>query len=210
METWTDEDGQVWISCDALATGDYHPGADYGEANIRYLEDGEDAFVSHGAHGHKQLWLPDTPENRELVEYLEHDYPLLSDQTHAEVISDWEEEAWGSWIRHDLLNSLGRNSYLKDWAGEIPEQELRRMYWDVMSETNAQVVAEGSGVAIHDFDVVCHNFRIVVVARFWGDAVPQGWSLPQDETDARVLSDYLRDQGRELEADVLLELEDLL
>lgn len=50
------------------------------------------------------------------------------------------------------------------------------------------------------------QFREQILERFWKETLPANWQMPVKPEDFRVLSDYLKDQGRELEGEVVLEL----
>src|SRR5258708_7338025 len=102
IETWTDEDdGTTYVSCSELEQGDYC-GASWCEANVRALEGLEGAWVRHGAHHNRQLWLPDTEGNRETCRYLSEDYPIWDEEMDSRVRDEWEREAWDDYGLADL------------------------------------------------------------------------------------------------------------
>src|SRR5215211_9312434 len=103
-------DKDWYISCDALTVGDYGGYGTVGEANIRSLEREQTdndypVHIEHGAYASKQLWLFDTPENREIIKRLEDDYPLVDEEEHSRVEMEWEMEAWDDYGLADLKNT---------------------------------------------------------------------------------------------------------
>src|SRR5215203_1640249 len=103
-------DGDWYVSCDALTVGDYGGYGTVGEANIRSLEkEQEDTLIRYGHYYSKQLWLADTPDNREIIRRLEDDYPLYDEEEHSRVEMEWEEEAWDNYGLADLKNIYRRD-----------------------------------------------------------------------------------------------------
>ena len=179
MEYWSTTREHLWsgstyqqyegeyISCNALTVGDYGGSGSMGEANIRCLESetpDEDYFIFHGSHGHKQLWLKDTPEHRELVEGLERDYPVLDDEEMCRVELEWESEAWDGWVKNDLLKGL------PDELREVIEDDLDNdvlftLYRESMEATNTYPTPEYSGVHV-DIDRIQKTFNNLVLEKF--------------------------------------------
>jgi hypothetical protein len=153
MEFWTDEDtGIEYISCGALCVGDYGGAGSVGEANIRSLEaECDEAVIRHGYYSFRQLWLPATPHWQEVVEKLEENYPLYDDESHSEVESEWEEEAWRDFGRKDLLRGLAKamGDELEEIAeGDLSEDDLWECYRGAMEETNNYPAYENSGTCL--------------------------------------------------------------
>ncbi len=147
MESRMDSDGVRWISCDVLCVGDYGGAGSVGEANIRCLKDREDCVVLHGAYYSKQAWLIDNFANGDLIRKLEKDYPCIDDEQVSRVEMEWEQEAWESWLRSDLLQGL------PDELGEVVEDDLdNAALWDcyraAMEEENEYPIPEHSGVCV--------------------------------------------------------------
>ena len=151
VQTWTDEDGVKWISCDALSYGDYHGMCDVAESNIRALVQkmaGEGWILEKDCYGSKKLWLVDSEENQEVVRYLSEEYPLWDEDVHSRVQDELEQEAWEGWIKSDLLRGLPewiRETGLEDRLGE---GEAWEAYREGMEETNTQVVFESGGAYV--------------------------------------------------------------
>jgi hypothetical protein len=144
MDHYQDDDGQPYISCDWLHVSEYGGAGSVGEANIRALENEDGAFIRHGAYYSRQLWLPDTEENRDLIESLERNYPLVDEEIHSEVELEWERAAWESYGRTDLNDSL------PDDLGEIIDDDLTEndqweCYRKAMEQENAYPAMEYSG-----------------------------------------------------------------
>lgn len=147
MDFWEDDEGVAYVSCDLLLVGDYGGAGAVGEANIRALTDTEGAVERHGAYYSRQLWLPDTEENRAILEDLERDYPLVDDEVHSQVEMEWEEEAWDSYGKADLLRGLPDG--LDEIAeGDLTDADLWECYKSAMESTNSYPRMEYSGAAL--------------------------------------------------------------
>lgn len=145
-----DEDGIYWVTHSFCDVGDYGGSGSVGAANIAYLEReySEDCWVVHGSHGYRQAYLRDTRANRELLATLD-DHPLFSDDDRSNVESDWEQEAWDSWLRSDLVSTLPE--WLQEWAGYIERDgvdPLWECYRDAMERENEYPIPEHSGVTV--------------------------------------------------------------
>lgn len=163
VETWTDEDGIAWVSCGSLTVGDYGGAGSVGEANIRCLKEREDCRIKFGAYYSRQAWLLDTEENRELVEGLVRDYPLIDEEEMSRVEMEWEEEAWTIWLQDDL------NATLPDELGEVIGDEIDSgEQWDLyrraMDMTNTYPAPEYSNVHV-DVDRIKDTYAQLVLAR---------------------------------------------
>jgi hypothetical protein len=182
IETATSANGIDFISCDLLTFGDYGGAGSVGLANINYLRDkfkphieeggfkvededvadSTELFIANGVYHSQQAWLRDTEENRELLSSLKK-YPAFDDQYISDVESEWEEEAWESWVKRELLDfaedeivddpetgeeiTLGE---LLERVGDKEEQDkiLYYAYKDAMNETDTYPEPEYSDVSI--------------------------------------------------------------
>lgn len=101
-------------------------------------------IVCYG-YGGQQAWVREDVEDlAECIACLE-DYPLLDDDEHSAVEMEWEDEAWNSWLRDDLLRTLEdevREKYEDD------ETALHNAYIAAMQSENAYPVSEYAGVHV--------------------------------------------------------------
>lgn len=188
-------DHEWFISHEFLCVGDYGGAGSVGEANIRALETLEGAFVEHGAYYFRQLWLPDTEDNRSTLGGLD-DYAAIDDEIVSEVEADWEKEAWESWLRSDLLRTL--DVEVRDVADEMSDDLLWELYTESMSKTNNYPTAEYSGVHI-PIDRIKETFgdlvREELLCRTWGEAV----AADGPETGGTgILADWCEETGHHL------------
>ena len=73
-------------------------------------------------------------------------YPCLSDEEAGKVTMEWEEEAWESWLKSDLIRSLPED--LREVAEGMDDSALREAYGQAMEETNTYPTPEYSGVHV--------------------------------------------------------------
>lgn len=132
INVWSGDDRLYPITLTLMAYGDYH-GSDLDAANVRSLDgtpgvtvsmpgrrdDGGSATVVLGemtsfanAQGDEPsaedaiMWL------RDLVSTLDglSGYPLISDQTHSEYVTELADEAWDAYLRSDIESELRKMS----------------------------------------------------------------------------------------------------
>ena len=63
------------------------------------------AIVTLGSFSSKRYWLKDDEENQELVGALS-EFPTVNDEDVSEIESEWEDEAWKSYIQDGLYMKL--------------------------------------------------------------------------------------------------------
>lgn len=205
-----------YVSCGALSVGDYGGSGSVGEANVRVLEaeDRDDVLVRHGGHGYRQAWLLDTPENRELVEGLERDYPLLDEEEHSKVEMDWEEEAWKGWLCSELLHTMGGSRPALRCLAEDVDEGVGGVLWDcyrsAMEETNTYPTPEYSGVHV-DTRRIQDSFEgflfdhvrglVHYAAARCGAENQYQWE--HDRTDRLVLADLLCEKWADVRAEAV-------
>lgn len=187
-------DGEWFISHDALCVATYGGYGCVGEANIRTLENLEGAFTDDGAFDMKQLWLPDTPDNQNIIEGLD-DYASIDDQVVAEVEGEWEREAWDSWVKSDLLRTL--DVEVRDVVEDFHDDLLWEAYREAMEKTNTYPTPEHTGVHV-DVRAIADVFgRLLVeelLCRVVDDAVKEGG--PSEGTG--VIADWCEETGHHL------------
>ncbi len=198
MKEYTDEDtGEKYVSSTLFSHGDYAGSETVGRANIRALQDSPGAWLQHLDYGYEQLWLPDTPENRELIEGLEDDYPLIDDEVLSQIELELEEEAWGSWIRRDLLHNLPDS--IQDFAEDIDDGVLYECYRQAMEKENEYPTFEGDGVYVH-IDRIQDTFNLLVesylppAAEAILELEEEGWDIC-DKDAMYVAQDWLQERG---------------
>lgn len=202
IERMTDDDGQEWVSCDALCVGDYGGAGSVGEANIRALErDYPDAWVRHGDYYSRQLWLPLSEETEAIVQGLDKDYPLYDEEEQSRVEDEWEQEAWPSWLRSDLLRTLP--NALRDWADELPDSDLFDAYRAAMECENEYPIPEYNGVAVR-----IDRIKGAFLERLTADALAEAVETCPELADAPrgILADCLADKGHDALAEAIREM----
>jgi hypothetical protein len=97
-----------------------------------------------------------------LIEGLERDYPLISEEEHSRVELEWEQEMWSSWLKDDLVRAL------PDELSEIVEDdlddgELYQLYRNAMEQENEYPIFEQSGCTVRR-DRIQDTFNELVIA----------------------------------------------
>lgn len=89
----TDDRQPGYISHDHIQYGDYDNSCAVERANVRYLEQNHaaDLHIETGCYGYRAAWLPDTEENRELLDSLDN-YPAFDDELVSEIESEIESD----------------------------------------------------------------------------------------------------------------------
>ena len=198
MDEWVDEEtGDRYVSSDFLSHGDYAGAGDIGRANIRVLEDNPDSILRHGGYGYEQLWLPDTPENRELIEGLESDYPLLDDEVHSQIESELEDEAWENWLRRDLVRETPET--IRDFAEDVDNDILYECYRQAMEKENEYPIFEGDGAYVR-IEEIQDTFNELLIPHLPepGKAIgllEQAGFDTDDEESMYIAQDWLHDRG---------------
>ena len=108
--------------------------------------EGVDILELYGAYGSRSVYVRKSCEIlREVVDALEN-YPLISDDTHGKVEMEWEDEAWESWVRSDLIATLDDDTQEK--IEGVEDSALFQAYRHSMEDCNEYPVAECSGVYV--------------------------------------------------------------
>jgi hypothetical protein len=197
METWEDDDGNKWVSCDALATGDYSGSGDIGAANIRFLQERDDCRVRRGAHSSRQAWLADTVENRELVRDLEEDYPLLDEETHGQVQAEQEEELFEGFLDRELCRHLEKEygPAIREWAEDVLTADDRwELYRAAMEEENEYVIWETGGPYVRTSKIK-GAFARLVADRALAAARAESGLDGTGTAGVLVMADWLEEHG---------------
>jgi hypothetical protein len=106
-----------------------------------------------GDYGSEQVWVRKPLDHiREWTKDCDN-YPVMSEDTMSEIEMEWEEEAWGSWLKSDLIRTLTEDMQ----EAEPTDSELRDAYRSAMDDTNTYPEAEYSGVAV-DVDRIAASF----------------------------------------------------
>ena len=108
-------------------------------------------------YGGQQAWVREDVEDlAECIACLE-DYPLLDDEEHSAVETEWETEAWESWLQSDLIATLDDETreIVEDaltsenvGLGLAAEEALWEAYRAAMESENEYPVPEYSGVHV--------------------------------------------------------------
>jgi hypothetical protein len=132
-----------------------------------------DCLVFHGAYGTEHVFILDTPDNRDLIDGLE-EYPCVDDETVSEIETEWETEAWHSWLRSDLIATLPGGDYddtntwidgLREYVEDLlDDSELFDCYREAMDATNTYPTPEHDEVHV-DVRRIRNAFYCAVHAR---------------------------------------------
>ena len=119
-------------------------------------------IITRGSYSSEQAWLLDTPDARETIDALA-DYPCIDDEAVSEIETEWETEAWASWLKSDLLRAIGRiDTDLRDLVDDFDDTDLWTAYRAAMDDTNTYPEAEYSGVHV-DVDRIADAFAQHVI-----------------------------------------------
>lgn len=216
-----DEDDAKWyISCNALLVGDYVGAGSVGEANIRALTDPKssdyvkDHIESHGGYYSRQVWLPDTEENRDLIEGLERDYPVIDEELVSEVEMEWENELWLNDLRQELVRTVGKEI---SWALEetldamASHERWGLMLWEcyrsAMAAENEYPVFEYNGCYV-DADRIYARYAEFVIELLQDVITAMPFQLAHwgtDPVESDILADWIEDNYREDDKDILIQ-----
>ena len=115
---------------------------------------GADVLIFSGGYG-RSMWVRADCDLAEDVNALA-DYPCFDDELVSEVETEWESEAWDSWVMHDLTRNID-----DDLAGKAErladEDKLFPIYRQAMEDTNTYPVPEYSSTYI-DVDAIQETF----------------------------------------------------
>lgn len=217
IERRTDEDGLSWVSCEAFTVGDYGGYGSVGEGNIRALEtyahrpddwpEGADVVdIVNGYYWSRQAWIPDCPENVELIEGLA-DYPVIDEEAMTEVESEWEVEAFKDYGSADIGRAL-RDEYGEEFSdvwGELPTgleqpeepypcgRDQFTLYRNACELTSTYPTPEYSGSALHLdrlTDAIAHQLLPMVAVDPVGRAYLESW-LAEDCPGLAMPTDWV-------------------
>jgi hypothetical protein len=120
-----------------------------------------------GAYSSESIYLLEGDGDcNEILAALE-DYRCLDNEAVSEVEMEWEDEAWKSWLRSDLISTLsdelGEDEpedalTLREWADEQEDHVLWDAYRAAMEATNTDPVPEYAGVHV-DVDRIAYMFE---------------------------------------------------
>jgi len=129
-------------------------------AEFAQFEDGGPAVLdAFGDYGSRQVWIAaDIDAEHGYTAQLER-YPELSGDETCQIELEWEQEAWNSWVRDDLLRTLDED--LRERAESMDDGALREAYLAAMEHTNTYPTAEYNGVYV-DVDRIASAFADAV------------------------------------------------
>jgi hypothetical protein len=200
MDEWFNEQtGQAYVSCTWLSFSNLSDDP-VSRANIRSLRNTPGTVLRSGGYGTQQLWLPDTEENRELLQGLLDDYPVVDDSEVSAVEYQMEQESYSNWIRDDLARPLPHilheyvDSLDNDWE----------LYWEAREASNEYPVFESGGLFIRS-ERIAPQFRRVALEWALNDAQTEAGVkvAPDDLVGWRLLSDHFEEAGNYLMAELL-------
>jgi hypothetical protein len=123
-----------------------------------------------GAYGSRSAWVrADHDELSQIVNALS-DYALIDEEECSRVETEWEDEAWESWLRSDLLRTLedgveDRLDALATFGAAGEPQDLESLLWSAyrqaMDRENEYPTPEGAGVHVA-VDRIADTFGTIV------------------------------------------------
>lgn len=76
------------------------------------------------------------------------DYPLLDEERSSEIEMEWEQEAWESWIKSDLIRGIKDEEKQDAAMRDYDDEQLYEAYRAAMEECNEYPEAEYSSVHV--------------------------------------------------------------
>ena len=113
----------------------------------------------YGSYGSRTLYLLECEQTADIIAALA-DYPLLDDCDHSQCEMEAELEAWDSWLRSDLLDTLDDDDHP---AHELMDDDLFAAYRAAMESTNTYPVHETGGCYV-DVKRIAAAFAFEVAA----------------------------------------------
>lgn len=104
-----------------------------------------DVLFFTGDYGSRSAWVRADSIIADHIRSLD-DYPSLDDDLCSEVETQWEDEAWSSWLKFDLVRALPDD--LQDAAEGLDDGAAWDAYRAAMDAANEYPIAELSGVYI--------------------------------------------------------------
>jgi len=144
------------------------------------LPESDMIHIHSGYRGEQIVVRADHEELKEMVDSLEN-YPLIDDEMHSLVEMEWEQEAWDSWLKDDLLRSLSDDT--QEAAECISDSGLFELYRQAMEDCNEYSIPEYSGSHIA-VDRISKRFGELVVERGQARA-----KIPANKTRQYLLPD---------------------
>lgn len=122
--------------------------------------DKPEVLDTYGSYSYRQVWIRADLAN----EYLEQldNYPCLDDGLVSQIEMEWEQEAWESWLKSDLLRTLPEE--LQDKAEELSDEVLWAAYQQAMEEMNEYPVTENSSVSVR-VETIAEAFKFAVLEK---------------------------------------------
>jgi len=136
------------------------------------IEPDVDGIVFYGGHGTEQLYLLDTPENREAIDALD-GYPAVSDEAVSDLETEIEDEAWDNWLRDDLLRTLPdelddnapENALTLREHADSMSGDLRACFHEACEATGTYPEVETGGNLYVDIDRIREAFQAAIETR---------------------------------------------
>ena len=142
-------------------------------------------LIAYGSFGSRQAWIrEDVDEENEYLTSLTN-YPILDDMACSEARIELENQAWDTWVKHDLISDVVAKLELLhndeneiDFADWFEQQDLSDNDWhtimhDAMEATNSYFEMEGGGnVYIPHFDDIVKHVANVVYSVYSGGICP--------------------------------------
>lgn len=119
------------------------------------------AFICSGSYSSETAYLLEDDEQTEDLISAVSDYPSLSDDEVTKVEMEWEEEAWESWLKSDLIREAFDDDDEQDQVSELDDDTLFECYRDAMEERNEYPTPEYNGVHV-DIKRIASTFAGIV------------------------------------------------
>ena len=156
---------ETHISCSYISFGDYDNSCAVERANVRYLEENHQtdiAYIHRGAYGWEQVWLYDTPENRELLESLGN-YPCFDDT----LVSDIELEIENEYLQDnssDLIRLLPES--VQDACDVLVIDFDIECYEKAKESSNSYFQVEAGGNGYIDFKRIAKDYSLALCDKY--------------------------------------------
>lgn len=140
-----------------------------GEAQEAF-ESGKRPLVLHatGGYGSETVYILAGSELAEEIEAALAGYPVLDDSLMCDIESQWEREAWESWVKSALERAMGYGRTKSDaWDSAYEALEDKELYWvytEAMETHNESPTPEHSGVWV-PVDKIAATYETLVSAK---------------------------------------------
>lgn len=124
------------------------------------IEENPEVIDVYGGWSSRTVYIrADVDDEQEYTKDAEN-YPCLSEERMSEVEIEWENEAWNSWLKHDLIRTLPDE--LEDKVNDMSNDDLFRLYRKAMEDCNEYPITEYSDVYIR-VEEISERFKELLI-----------------------------------------------